>query len=54
MPVALTPDLVIVAGRLLQASGGAPASGYVQNILYLFSMEHGGLTARPCAGFNSY
>jgi hypothetical protein len=48
-PVQLTPDLVVIAGQLLSASGGAPASGYHQGILYLFSTEGGGLTARPCA-----
>ena len=48
-PTPVTPDLAVIGNRLLAGSGGRPTSGYHNGMLYLFSLENGEMTARPCA-----
>jgi len=49
-PVAMPPAMQTTARDALSASGGRPtAVRGPDNVLYLFALENGALTARTCA-----
>ena len=48
--VSMTADLATVGRQAFEQSGTYPAHGYVNGMLYRFTIQNGMITAQPCVG----